>query len=123
LKADGSIVGWGYNGSGRATPPEGNDFVAVSAGYDHSLALKADGSIVAWGRDDCGEATPLAGDDFIAVSAGGRHSLALQRVCEYELAGDLNDDCEVDFDDFALMGANWLVDCYAEPIDSACVSK
>ena len=40
LKSDGSIVGWGYDGSGRATPPAGNDYVAIAAGYVHSLCLK-----------------------------------------------------------------------------------
>jgi alpha-tubulin suppressor-like RCC1 family protein len=39
LKADGSIVGWGENEDGQANPPDGNDFVAIAAGYDHSLAL------------------------------------------------------------------------------------
>ncbi|MHC4302183.1 MAG: hypothetical protein ACYS7Y_33405 [Planctomycetota bacterium] len=40
LRADGSVVGWGWNANGRATPPAGNDFVAISAGYSHSLAIK-----------------------------------------------------------------------------------
>ena len=30
LKADGSIVGWGSNEYGQATPPDGNDFVAIA---------------------------------------------------------------------------------------------
>jgi len=62
-------------------------------------------------------------DDFIAISAGGDHSLALQRVCRYVLHGDLNDDCEVDFDDFALMAENWLIDCHTAPLNPACVPK
>lgn len=82
---------------------------------------------------------PPAGNNFTAISAGYRHSLALQRVCQYTLAGDLNDDCEVDFDDlaamagkwlvdvdfshFADMAENWLIDCYVEPTDPACVPK
>ena len=123
LKADGIIVGWGDNESGQASPPGGNDFIAVSAGRTHSLALKANGSIVGWGDNESGKATPPAGNDFVAVSTGGHHSLALQRVCRYILAGDLNDDCEVDFDDFALMCANWLIHCYVEPVDAACVPK
>ena len=45
----GSIVGWGSNNDGEATPPDGNDFVAIAAGEGHSLALKSDGSIVGWG--------------------------------------------------------------------------
>lgn len=80
LKKDGSIVGWGENLDGQATPPEGNDFVAIAAGhYYHSLALKSDGSIVGWGNDDYGQATPPEGNDFVAIAAGGGHSLAIRR--------------------------------------------
>ena len=66
---------------------------------------------------------PFPNADFIAVAARSGYSLALQRVCQYSLAGDLNDDCEVDFEDFALMCVNWLVDCYVEPVDGACIPK
>ena len=53
-----------------------------------------------------------------------RAFLLVPRVpCQYRLAGDLNDDCKVDFADLALMAANWLVDCEAEPTDPACVPK
>jgi alpha-tubulin suppressor-like RCC1 family protein len=45
----GSVVGWGNNDYGRATPPSVNDFVAISTRGLHSLALKTDGSIVGWG--------------------------------------------------------------------------
>ena len=30
LKSDGSIIGWGADHSGQATPPSGNDFIAIS---------------------------------------------------------------------------------------------
>jgi parallel beta-helix repeat protein len=39
LKMDGSIVGWGDNSYGQATPPPGNNYIAISAGYRHSLAI------------------------------------------------------------------------------------
>ncbi|MBN1392082.1 MAG: hypothetical protein JW947_04685, partial [Sedimentisphaerales bacterium] len=99
------------------------DFVAVAAGYYHSLALKSDGTIVGWGYDGYGQATPPAGNDFVAVAAGGYHSLALKHVCQFLLAGDLNDDCKVDLSDFAVMGTNWLIDCDTNPSDPACVPK
>ena len=35
----GFIIGWGDNTEGQATPPGGNDFVAIAAGGFHSLAL------------------------------------------------------------------------------------
>ena len=46
-ESDGSIVGWGYNSHGQASPPAGNDYSAISAGgltEGHSLALRTDGS-------------------------------------------------------------------------------
>jgi hypothetical protein len=46
LKSDGSIVGWGFNSFGRATPPGGTSYISISAGGFHSLALKPNGSIV-----------------------------------------------------------------------------
>ena len=123
LRSDGTIVGWGRNNYGQATPPAGNKFTAIAAGYWHSLALRSDATIVGWGWNDYGQATPPAGNEFTAIAAGGEHSLALQRVCQYVLAGDLNDDCEVDFDDFAQIAANWLIDCNTAPPVPACIPK
>lgn len=51
LKADGTVVGWGDNGSGQASPPAGlTGVVQVAAGYDLAMALKSDGKVVVWGR-------------------------------------------------------------------------
>ena len=71
LKADGSVIAWGYNGrsqlgiggpsADRAAPAvvaglgTGSGVVAVAAGGDHFLALKADGSVVAWGDGQYGK--------------------------------------------------------------------
>lgn len=41
-------MGWGYDKDGRASPPDGNDYVAIAAGDSHGLALRTDGSIVGW---------------------------------------------------------------------------
>jgi hypothetical protein len=43
--------------------------------------------------------------------------------CEYALVGDIDDNCKVDLADLALMAANWMLDCYANPSDPACISK
>jgi hypothetical protein len=119
----GSIVGWGGNQGGEATPPDGNDFVAIAAGSSHSLALKSDGSIVGWGNNYSGQATPPVGNDFVAITAGFSHGLAIKRNCEYILTGDLNDDCKVDFYDFKILADNWLIDCNLNPENPACVPK
>ena len=50
LKADSSIVAWGWNIEGQCNVPvPRTDFVALAAGGRQSLGLKADGSIEAWG--------------------------------------------------------------------------
>ena len=80
LKSDGSIIGWGYNDYGQATLPDDNDFIAIAAGYSHSLAVRLDGLIVGWGDDTFSQATPPEGDSFIAIAAGAVNSLALKLV-------------------------------------------
>lgn len=47
----------------------------------------------------------------------------LEPGCLFDLLGDLNDDCRVDFFDFALMASNWLIDCEQQLVDPACVPK
>ncbi|MGA2071625.1 MAG: hypothetical protein ABSG97_09775, partial [Sedimentisphaerales bacterium] len=73
-----SIVGWGDNHYGECNVPAGNNFIAIAAGWDYSLALKSDGSIVGWGDNADGECNVPAGNNFIAISAGEYHSLALK---------------------------------------------
>jgi len=57
------------------------------------------------------------------INPQGESHAFLLVPCRYKLAGDLNDDCKVDFADFALMAANWLVDCREDPTNPACVPK
>jgi len=45
----------------------------------------------------------------------------IQVDCPFELAGDLNRDCQVDSADFALMAENWLVNCIHDPDNPACM--
>jgi len=78
IYSQGQIYGWGRNDFGAATPPDGNDYVAITAGYTHSLALKSDGSVVGWGANVSGSTIPPDGNDYVAISAGYFHSLALK---------------------------------------------
>ncbi len=75
LKADGTVVTWGYNRSGDTDVPLGlANVLAISAGYDHTVALKADGTVVVWGSMDA-----LSGlKGVVAVSAGSFFSVALK---------------------------------------------
>ena len=51
----GSVIGWGYNSKGQATPPDGNDFLAIAAGGAHSLAIREPCQYLLVGdlNDDC----------------------------------------------------------------------
>lgn len=60
LKADGSVVVWGYDDDGMLRPPEGlGNVIGIAAGRVHGLALKSDGTVVAWGRNLRGNARCL----------------------------------------------------------------
>ena len=86
LKADGSIVAWGYNEFGLCNVPSPNTgFVAIAAGRSHNLGLKADGMIVAWGYNAYGQCNvPSPNTGFVAIAAGANwggevaHSLGLK---------------------------------------------
>ena len=71
----GTIVGWGRNDYGQATPPSADaDFVAVAGRVTSSLALRADGSLVAWPSG----IVPTPNTGFVAIAAGSNHYLALK---------------------------------------------
>ncbi len=80
LKADGSVVGWGWNDNGQCnTPGPNSGFVAIAAGFAFSLGLKADGSIVAWGDNYFGQCNvPSPNSGFTAIAAGYGFSLGLK---------------------------------------------
>jgi hypothetical protein len=53
--------------------------VAISAGWNHNLALKANGTAVGWGANSDGRANgAAAGGNIIAIATGVHHSLALK---------------------------------------------
>ena len=145
----GSIVGWGDQVVGVDLSA---GFTTIAAGGHHSLGLKEDGSVTAWGYNYHGQCNvPAPNSGFVAIAAGDWHSLGLKVLCQYVLAGDLNDDCKVDFldvqtfvntcwltagpegdlyvddwvdfRDFAVVAMNWLIDCDQTPEDPACVPK
>jgi hypothetical protein len=80
LRSDGSLIGWGDNGSGQCNVPPGS-YVRVAAGIDHSLALRTDGTVVAWGDNAYGQTSvpPLPpGLSYVDLAAGRYFSVALR---------------------------------------------
>jgi hypothetical protein len=76
LKADGTVVAWGYN---AGVPSDLNNVVAIGAGGYHNMALKADGTVRAWGANDYGQINVPAGlNNVVSVKGGWVHSLALK---------------------------------------------
>ena len=45
----GSILCWGNNERGQASPPRNGTYKAIASGETHSCALRSDGAIVCWG--------------------------------------------------------------------------
>lgn len=104
LQADGTVLTWGDNnagqlGVGAATAQQTapvqitslQNIVALSAGYEHSLALKSDGTLLSWGRDSEGQlgdstalaqqSTPVAvqgSSEIIGIASGIYHNVALK---------------------------------------------
>jgi alpha-tubulin suppressor-like RCC1 family protein len=117
LSADGKVHAWGFNASGEtgrgttatpalsATPVQKaslqtdlSNVVAISAGYNFSLALTADGKVYAWGENNHGQigqnvqyklwsrAVPVMNplgvgelSNIKMIAAGGGHALAMDK--------------------------------------------
>lgn len=118
LKKDGSLWTWGYNGEGELgngstgnlfvptqitlTSPtsSNNDWVAIAAGSNHSLAIKVDGSLWAWGWNAYGQVgnggianvlRPVrigSATDWVSIKAGQRHTLGLKKNGTMAVWGD-----------------------------------
>jgi hypothetical protein len=73
LATDGTIVCWGSNTSGQATPPAGT-FTSVSAGISHTCAVQTGGAAVCWGSNSQGATTPPTGTLFTSLSAGSSYT-------------------------------------------------
>jgi alpha-tubulin suppressor-like RCC1 family protein len=105
IKSDGTVWAWGYNKSGQLgnnDPSHANRFypvqvkgldkpaIAVTDGYDFSIALMSDGTLRSWGNNNTGQLGnngSAASDSAVAVyglanvvqvSCGWSHALALK---------------------------------------------
>lgn len=110
LCSDGTVVGWGYNGTGQLgnnsttssnTPVavntagvlSGKTVIAVDAGWGYSLALCSDGTVAAWGEGEKGQlgnGSIVASNIPVAVNTtgvlSGRTVIAISAGNEHSLA-------------------------------------
>ena len=79
LLYDGTVVAWGDNSFGQASPPSNlSNVVAIAAGYLHSAALCSNGTVVVWGDNTFGQTNVPSGlSNVVAIAAGDFHTLAL----------------------------------------------
>ena len=75
LRQDGNVI---CLGAGVVAPPDGKQFVEISAGVLHACGLRPDGTIECWGLDLAGQLSPPEDMQFSSVAAGSLHSCALR---------------------------------------------
>jgi len=121
LKSDGSLYAWGYNGGGNlgigrvapyvAEPTRigtDNDWIFVSAGYDHSLALKSDGSLWGWGNNSFAALGDQAGNALEPVKIGDGYGASLPVIAAMQNGGgDYDGDHCTDFVFYDASTGNW----------------
>ena len=78
LLANGTVVGWGFDGAGGLVPANLFGVTMIASGYDHNVALLTNGTVTAWGNNLFYQTNVPAGLTIvIGISAQAEHSLAL----------------------------------------------
>jgi alpha-tubulin suppressor-like RCC1 family protein len=74
------VIAFGANAAGQAAVPTAvSDALAVSAGYNHTLAIRSGGNVVGWGSNLYSQLSlPTKLGRSVQVAAGVAHSVALQ---------------------------------------------
>ena len=84
------IIITGLNSDNQTDIPEdSNEYIGLSAGKYHNVAVKSDGSLIGWGKNDQGQCNIPTGT-FIEISAGTNHSLAIRTDGTLAAWGDNN---------------------------------
>lgn len=77
--ARGPLFATGYNWFGECNVPPADNYIAVSAGWQHSMALKDDSAVIAWGyNQDFGQCNTPPRVKFKAIEGGEFFSLGIK---------------------------------------------
>jgi alpha-tubulin suppressor-like RCC1 family protein len=142
LGVDGTLWAWGFNGNGQLginsmNPSEdlpvqvvgGNNWLDVSAGAFHCLAMKEDGTLWAWGLNSNGQLgngnlvqqnSPVqvgSDDDWIYIESGQAHSFAIKEngtlwAWGFNIFGQLGNNSSIDLNEPTQIGNDtdwWMV--------------
>ena len=99
LRANGTVVAWGWDAFGMCDVSGWTDIVAISAGGSHTVGLKSDGTVVATkykGDRYSGQCDVSEWKDIVAVSAGSVHTVGLKSNGTVVAVGEkYNGQCDV----------------------------
>jgi len=99
LKDDGSLAGWGCDDYGQCDVPDGNDFLAIAGGSQHSLAIIYNCSLTADLSGDC----DVDFEDLHMMTTDW-----LKSASAADIFPPPSGDGIVDFLDFAVLADQWL---------------
>jgi hypothetical protein len=78
LKADGTVVAVGDNGSGECNVGSWTNIIRIAAGNCHTVGLRSNGTVVATGDNGIGQCNVGGWTDITQVAAGSRHTVGLK---------------------------------------------
>ena len=77
LKADGTVVAFGYNYNNQCDVSNWKNIIAIAAGNAHTVGLKSDGTVVAVGDNNKGQCTVSYWEKVVAIAACENVTVAL----------------------------------------------
>ena len=93
LRADGTVVAVGKNGSGQCNVEKWRNITAIACGGSHTVGLRADGTVVAVGANEKGQCNVRDWQDVTAIACGDSHTAGLRADGTVVAAGCNEEQC------------------------------